>query len=65
MGLEEKGRNDAVIAAAAAHRPKEIGILIGICCDKAPVSQNHVHSQKIINGKATLPRQMADATAKR
>jgi hypothetical protein len=56
MCLEEKRRNDAEIAASAAHRPKQIGVLLGICRDKASVGENHVHRKEIIDRKTTLSR---------
>ena len=56
MGLEEKRRNDAEVAAAPTHCPKEIGILLGVCCNKAPVGENHVHSEKASGHQRRLSR---------
>src|SRR3974390_2239716 len=65
MCSEEKGRDNSKISPASPHCPKEIGVFVGICCDKASVGENYVHGQKIIDRKAALPRQVADPAAKR
>src|SRR5262249_19259685 len=56
MCLEEKGCDNTKITASAAHCPEKVRVFIGTSCNKASVSQNHVHSQKITNSKTALPR---------
>src|SRR5262249_10787366 len=65
MCSEEKGRDNSKMAPASAHCPEEIGVLVGICGDKASVGENHVHSKEIIDGQTALPRKMANPAAKR
>src|SRR5262249_53119514 len=65
MCLEEKGCDNTKITASAAHCPEKVRVFIGTSCNKASVSQNHVHTQKIINSKTALRREIADPATKR
>ena len=65
MGLEQQRRHDAEVAAAATHRPEQIGVLPGTRGHEPAVSQHDVHGEQVVDGEAALTRQMTDSAAKR
>ena len=53
----ERERGDhAEVAAAAAHRPEQVGVLLGAGRDEAAVGQHHVGRQQVVDGQAVLAR---------
>ena len=54
MQLERKRRDDAEIAAAAAKRPEQIRIFVGIRFYKFAVRQNDVSREQIIDAQIRI-----------
>src|SRR3974377_1974030 len=65
MCFEKKRCDNTKIATSTADRPEKVRVFIGTRCNKAAVGENHVYSQKIIDSKPALQRQMTDPAAKR
>ena len=63
MKLELKPGDDTKVAAAAANRPKQIGVLIVTGAKQAPIGRDHVGGQQIVYRHAVLSRQPAESTA--
>ena len=63
--LEQEARHHAEIAAAAAQRPEQIGILRLARRDEAAVGQHDVGLEQVVDGEAVLARQIAGAAAER
>ncbi len=63
MQLEQKRGDDAEVAAAAAQRPEEIGVLRFTGGDETAVGQDHVGLQQIVDGQPELAREVADPAA--
>ena len=64
-GPEQEGGDDAEVAAAAAHGPEEIGVLVLAGGHEPPVGQNHLDGQQVINRQAIGARQIAQPAAQR
>ncbi len=62
---EEERGDDAEVAAAAAHRPEQVGVLIRIGGDEAAVGEHHIHLEQVVNRQAERAREVADAAAER
>ena len=54
--LEEEAGDDAEIAAAAAQRPEQVGVLLLAGGDEAAVGQHDVGLEQIVDGQAVLAR---------
>ena len=65
MGLEQEAGHHAEIAAAAAKRPEEIGILRLVRGHEPTVGQHHVGLDQIIDGEPELAAQVARPSGKR
>ena len=63
MQLECERRDDAKIAAAAAERPEQIRIFVGVSFHKFAVRQDNVGREQIIDAQAAFAGEMADAAA--
>jgi hypothetical protein len=63
--LKRKDVTTPKLPPPAADRPEKVRVFVSTRCNKASVGEDHVHRQKIINGKAALARQMAYSAAKR
>ena len=61
--LEAERGDDAEVAAAAAQRPEEIGVLLLVRRDEAAVGEHDVGLEQIVDGQAELAGEMADAAA--
>ena len=65
MRLEQEARHHAEIAAAAAQRPEEIGVLALAGRDEAAVGQDDVRLEQVVDREAVLAREVAGAAAER
>ena len=61
--LELDGGDDAEVAAPAAHGPEEVGLVVGVGDDDAPVGGDDLHGHHAVGGEAVLARQPAQAAA--
>lgn|GEM_PF-5624963 len=62
---EQERRHDAKIAAPAAQRPEEIGILVVTGSNHAAVGEDDVGAQRVADGEAAAACQVAAAAAER
>src|SRR5690348_4641603 len=62
MQLEQERRHDAEVAAAAAHRPEQVLVLLCTSGDKAAIGQYYINTQQVIDCQAMGTREIADAT---
>ena len=60
---EHERGDDPEVAAAAAHRPEEILVVLGVRGHEATVGQHHVDAQEVVDGEPVGARQVADAAA--
>ncbi len=65
MQVEFQRRGDAEVAAAAANRPEEIGVLAGAGAAHAAVGHHHLGRSQVVEREPVLRHQPADAAAKR
>src|SRR5690606_12730990 len=63
--LEEEGRDDTEVAAAAPQRPEQIRVLALTRGHEAAVSKYDVGLQQVIDREPVLPGQVAQATSQR
>ena len=63
MQAERKRSYHSEIAAAAAHRPEQVLVLVLIGRHEASVGENHVDGQQIVDRQTVFARQVADSTA--
>jgi hypothetical protein len=63
MRLEQEARHHAKVAASAAQRPEEIGVLAFAGRDKTAVGQDNVRFEQVINRGAVLTREVPGAPA--
>jgi hypothetical protein len=63
MHPEQERRDDAEVAAAAADRPEQVGVLVGISTDDRAVGQHHLGLQQAVDAEPMLAGEMADAAA--
>src|SRR4029079_17611544 len=63
MQLERERRDDTKIAAAAAQRPKQIRIFVGIGFHEFAVRQDYISGEQIIDAQPALAGQMTDSSA--
>ena len=63
MQLERERCDDAKIAAAAAERPEQIRIFVGIRFYKFAVRQDNVGGEQIIDAQSAFAGEMTDAAA--
>ena len=63
MQPEEERGDDAEVAAAAAQRPEEIGVLRLAGGDEAAVGQHHVGLEQVVDGQAELAGEVAEPAA--
>jgi hypothetical protein len=47
-----EGGDDAEVAAAAAQRPEQVGVLVGRGADSAAVGQHHLGGDEVVDGHA-------------
>ena len=60
---EEERGHDPEVAAAAAHGPEEVGVLLRVGGDDAAVGQHHLDAEQVVDGQAVGAREVADAAA--
>ena len=65
MRAELERRDDAEVAAAAAQRPEQVGVLRLVCRDDAAVGQHDVGRQQVVDRQPVLAGEVADAAAER
>ena len=58
----ERG-DDAEVAAAAAQRPEQVGVLVGRRAHDLALGGDHVHRDHVVAGPAVAARQVAEAAA--
>jgi len=58
-------RHHPEVAAASAHRPEEVLVVLGVRGHEAPVGEHHVDAQEVVEGEAVGARQVADPSAER
>jgi len=63
--LEHETGDDAEIAAAAAERPEQVGVLFLARGDEAAVGEHNIGLDQIVDGEAVFARQIAVAAAQR
>ena len=63
MRLEQEARHHAKVAAAAAQRPEEIGVLALAGRDKTAVGQDNVRFEQVVDREAVLAREVPGAPA--
>ena len=57
--------HDAEVAAAAAQRPEQVGVLVGARVDLRAVGEHDVGAEQVVDRQAEAPGQVADAAAER
>ena len=62
---EQERGDDAEVAAAAADRPEEVGVLVGARADALAAGEHHLGLEQVVDRQAALARQVADAAAER
>ena len=65
MQAEEERGDHAEIAAAAAHRPEEVRVLLDAGGDEVAVRQHDVHFEQVVDGEAALACEVAEPAAER
>ena len=60
---ELEGRHDAEVAAAAADRPEQVGVVLLAGDVEGAVAGDHVRGQQVVEREAEPPREVADAAA--
>ena len=63
MRLEQEARHDAEVAAAAAQRPEEVGVLALAGRDEAAIGQDDVGLEQVVDRQAVLAREVPGAAA--
>ena len=63
--LEQEAGDDAEIAAAAAQRPEQVGVLLLAGGDEAAVGEHDIGLEQIVDGQAIFARQIAVPAAQR
>ena len=54
VAAEQERRHDAEVAAAAADRPEEVGVLLRARRDEPAVREHHVHAEQVVDREAVL-----------
>ena len=65
MRAELERRHDAEVAAAAAQRPEQVGVLLGARVHLRAVGEHDVGADQAVDRQAVAPRQVAEAPAER
>ena len=65
MGLKLERGHDAEVAAAAAQRPEQIGMLARAGVHLRAIGQHHVGADQVVDREPEAARQVADAAAER
>ena len=65
MQSELERGDDAEVAAAAADRPEQVGVLLGARTRLCSVGEHDVGLEQIVDRQAVAPRQVADPAAER
>src|SRR5690606_26874661 len=65
MKPELERRDDAEVAAAAAHAPIELRVLLGVCVQELAVRRDDVYAEHVVEREAEAPPDAAEATAER
>ncbi len=65
MHPEQERGDDAEVAAAAANRPEQIGVLLGIGGHEPAVGQHDVDLEDVVDGQAAAAGEMAEPAAER
>ena len=65
MQLEQEARDDAEVAAAAAQRPQQVGVLLLAGGDEAAIGKHDIGLEQIVDGQAVFARQVAMPAAQR
>jgi hypothetical protein len=62
---EREGGHDAEVAAAAAQRPEQVGVLIGVRADLPAVGQHDLRLEQVVDREAEASREVAEPAAER
>ena len=65
MALERELGHDPEVAAAAAHGPEELGVLVGAGRHALAVGQHDLGREQVVDRQAVRPREVTDAAAER
>jgi hypothetical protein len=65
MQAERERRDDAEVAATAADRPEEVGVLVGARADALAVREDHLRLEQVVDREPELPGQVAKSAAER
>ncbi len=65
MKTELQPRDDAEVAAAAAERPEQVRVLLGVDAQELAVRRDDLGGEQVVDGHAVLARQEADAAGER
>ena len=63
--FELKSADDTKVAATAANRPKEIGVLFLVGPYQAPIGRDHIGGKQIVDGHPVLSGQPSESAPKR
>src|ERR1700757_2929155 len=62
MQLERKRRDDAEVSAAAAKRPVQVGIFIGVGFNKIAIGQYNIGREEVIDAQSVFTREVSHST---
>ena len=62
---EQERRDDAEVAAAAADRPEQVGVLVGARAHALAVREHDLGLEQVVDRQPALARQVAEAAAER
>ena len=63
MQAEGERGDDAEVAAAAADRPEQVGVLVGARADALAAGQHELGLEQVVDRQAALAGQVAEAAA--
>ena len=62
---ELEARHDAEVAAAAADRPEQVGLVLGVDAAQLAVGRDDLGREQVVDRQAVLAHEVADAAAGR
>ena len=65
VGAEGEAGDDAEVAAAAAQRPEQLGVGVGVDLDDLAAGQDELEGDEVVAGQAVLAGEPADPAAER
>ena len=65
VGAEGEAGDDAEVAAAAAQRPEQLGVAIGVDLDHLAAGQHELEGDEVVAGETVLAGEPADPAAER